>query len=796
MLLGALLGCALPRPAMALDFVHEVAPVLRERCGECHLGEKRKGGLSMNTRESLLAGGEHGAVVVPGDAAGSKLLTLVTTDDEDDRMPPKGDPLDAQQVARIREWIQGGLAWEPAFAFKRPAYEPPLRPRRPTVPPPSARDRTHPIDCFLDQYLAAGKTRRPAVVADAAFLRRASLDLVGLLPTPERLAAFLKDRAPDKRDRVVAELLADETAYAEHWLTFWNDLLRNDYAGTGFIDDGRKQITGWLYRALVTNQPYDAFARELIAPSSPESEGFSRGIKWRGQVSAGQSVPVQFAQSVGQSFLGINLKCASCHDSFVDRWKLSDAYGLAAVYSREPLEMYRCDKPTGRTAAPAWLFPELGTIDAAQPPPERLRRLAALMTQPENGRFTRAIVNRIWQRLMGRGLVHPVDAMQGEPWHADLLDHLAARLADDGYDLKKLMACICASKAYQSQAEVIRDDGGAAPYRYVGPRARRLTAEQFVDAVWQLTGTAPRSFDARIGTRGPAAAPAAEPAARWIWTDAGAMPAAGARASFRTTFDLAAPPTSAWAIVTADNGYTFYVNGALAQAGTEWTSPDRVSLSGRLRKGANEFVVVATNGGSGPNPAALWLEARIHDATGGLRVIASDAGWQWSSSVPDAKGSFARSVTNWLPAVVLPGQGAWQSGESALRAALADAGGARMVRASLMKCDMLQRALGRPNREQIVSMRPSDLTTLEAMDLNNGRLLDGWLAAGAQRMLPEAAADRDEFVRGLYRHALSREPTRRERSLAKDALGDAPTAARVQDLLWALLMLPEFQLVR
>ena len=121
------------------------------------------------------------------------------------------------------------------------------------------------------------------------------------------------------------ELLADKTAYAEHWLTFWNDLLRNDYAGTGYIDNGRKQISGWLYQAIYNNMPYDQFVRELVAPSK-ESEGFANGIKWRGSVSAAQTTPMQFAQSVGQSFLGINLKCASCHDSFVDRWKLSEAY--------------------------------------------------------------------------------------------------------------------------------------------------------------------------------------------------------------------------------------------------------------------------------------------------------------------------------------------------------------------------------------------------------------------------------------------------------------------------------------
>ena len=144
---------------------------------------------------------------------------------------------------------------------------------------------------------------------------------------------------PDRRERLIDRLLADDVARAEHWLTFWNDLLRNDYAGTGFITGGRRQISGWLYRALLENRPYDAMVRELIAPSSNATDGFLNGIRWRGTVSASQQPEVQFAQNAGQVFLGINLKCASCHDSFIDRWTLDEAYGLAAIYSQRPLEL-------------------------------------------------------------------------------------------------------------------------------------------------------------------------------------------------------------------------------------------------------------------------------------------------------------------------------------------------------------------------------------------------------------------------------------------------------------------------
>ena len=425
-----LLGLATPL-AGAVDFNHQIVPLLRKHCGECHTGDKLKGGFSLNDRAALLHGSENGPVVAPGNPEKSLLLALVTSTDRDERMPPKGDSLSAAEVSLLRQWIAEGLPWEAGFAFKAPAYEPPLKPRAVTLPPAVA-GREHPVDRIVDAYLARNNLARPPIASDSTFLRRAHLDLIGLLPTAEEVEAFLRDPSPDKRTRLVETLLGRDTDYAEHWLSFWNDLLRNDYGGTGFITGGRRQISQWLHEALLSNKPFDQFARELIAPAGDESRGFIDGIKWRGEVSAGQTVEIQFAQSLGQSFLGLNLKCASCHDSFVDRWKLDEAYGLAAIYAEKPLEVNRCDKPLGRTARAAWLFPELGNVDPAAPRPERLRQLAALMTHPENGRFTRTLVNRLWHRLMGHGIVHPLDAMQSEPWSADLLDALANHFQQTG----------------------------------------------------------------------------------------------------------------------------------------------------------------------------------------------------------------------------------------------------------------------------------------------------------------------------------------------------------------------------
>jgi hypothetical protein len=474
-----------PRAEQRVDFAHDILPLLKARCVACHTGGKYKGGLSLDTRTDLL----KSKAVVPGKSGESLLIEKVTAKDAKERMPQKGPPLTAKEVALLRAWIDQGVAWQEGFSFAKTAYVARLKPRRPELPPAQG-DRTNPVDRIVDAYLKKHRLPTPPPVDDATFLRRVSLDLVGLLPTPEQLDAFRADTAKDKRERWIGRLLDDRQAYAEHWLSFWNDLLRNDYQGTGYIDGGRKPITSWLYRSLLDNKRYDQFVRELINPTA-ESEGFIKGIKWRGVVNASQVPEVQFAQNISQVFLGINMKCASCHDSFIDNWKLQDAYGLAAIVADKPLAIHRCDKPTGTKAAAKFLFPELGTIDASKPKAERVRQLAGLMTHPDNGRFTRTVVNRLWQRLMGRGVVHPVDVMSNEPWNADLLDYLAADLADNGYDLKKTLARIATSHAYQSKCAPLTGEPASSDYVFRGPIARRMTAEQFLDAIWRMTGTAP-----------------------------------------------------------------------------------------------------------------------------------------------------------------------------------------------------------------------------------------------------------------------------------------------------------------
>ena len=792
------------------DFSHAVLPVLKKHCVPCHGGREARGSFSLNTRELLIDSG----YVIPGHPEDSRIIERILSNDPAQQMPPADKPrLNATEVKVLQQWILSGVEWEPGFSFAPLAWEPPLKPRRPELPQ-AVDGRDHPIDRILDHQRSQAGLQPLPVVSDEVFLRRAYLDLTGLLPTPEQRLAFLSNTAPDRRSLLAEQLVSDPIVWADHWLTFFNDLLRNDYSGTGFITGGRQQISGWLYDALVTNKPFDQFARELIAPPTPASRGYIDGIRWRGEVSAGQTVEIQFAQSVAQSFLGINLKCASCHDSFIDRWKLDEAWGIAAIYSERPLQIHRCDKPLDRQAQANWLFPEIGNIDPTAPRDQRLQQLAILMTHPDNGRFTRTIVNRLWYRLTGRGIVHPLDAMQSPPWNEDLLDYLAVRFADDGYDLKKLAVLIVSSNAWQAETVVRRAAGDSASV-WQGPTARRLTAEQFIDSVWQVTEAAPTAFDAPVirvrpeppgSTTASAADPAATPAptAKWIWGTSAAnaaVPASGEAISLKKSFQLPKGVASAAALITCDNSFILFVNGREVERSDAWEQPRVINLRQQLKSGENTLLAVAANGGSGPNPAGFYLDLRARLESGEQITVVSDESWEFSNSLPAGREGRAGAVKGpWKPAVVVPALDVWShavnNGDARARLQQSAAGRIEMVRASLMKNDFLMRSLGRPHREQIVSMRPDELTTLEAIDLANGAVLANYLRKGSTTLQSRWQADREGLINYLCTFAWSREPSPAEQTAMLDALSPQPTAEEIEDITWTILMTPEFLLVR
>ena len=479
--MATLPGRAAPVPPV--HFSKDVLPILAHNCFECHAHGKKKGGLDMSTRETVLKGGKNGPAMVVNKSADSLLIQLIISSDPDERMPSDKPALAANEIATLKAWIDQGAAWDATVASLPP--KPNIKPRTPVIPDGPG----NPIDRILVAYDKEHHLAAVPRVDDRHFARRAYFDIIGLPPSPAELDEFLKDARAEKRRQLAKTLLARRQDYAEHWMSFWCDHLRS---GTTFGIDGINiNINGWLLPVLRDNMPYDQFVRTLINPGPKGPRGFIDGLKMRGVVETSARTELQAAQNIGQVFLGTQIKCATCHDSFTSQWTQADVWGMASLFSDKPMEIARCEVPTGKFASARFIFPEIGTIDPKLPKEQQVARLAELVTSKDNALLARTIVNRLWSRLMGRGLVEPLDSMENPAWNPDLLDWLASDLVSHGYDLKRTMELIVTSEAYQRPANddtEVRGPGGKR-FVFVGPRFRRLTAEQYADAIYVIGQT-------------------------------------------------------------------------------------------------------------------------------------------------------------------------------------------------------------------------------------------------------------------------------------------------------------------
>ena len=270
-----------PTGAATIDYQRQVHTILAAQCLGCHSAERRSGGLSLASYADALEGGRSGAAIRPGNAAGSLLVGRITG-----QVPPSmplGKPaLSAGDVATIRLWIDEGARATPASAAAAPKWEAPLALERPAIPDVVRPGWTTPVDRFTAAYLAGTGGPPPELVGDAAFARRAFLDIWGLLPPPDDLPAFVADANADKRRVLIERLLADNDAYAQHWISFWNDVLRND-EGVNYHSEtsSRKSISAWLLSALNKNVPYNRFVEQLL---NPGGAGRSRRVPGRRQL--------------------------------------------------------------------------------------------------------------------------------------------------------------------------------------------------------------------------------------------------------------------------------------------------------------------------------------------------------------------------------------------------------------------------------------------------------------------------------------------------------------------------------
>ena len=634
----------------------------------------------------------------------------------------------------------------------------------------AATERSNPIDKAVENYWTSRGVAEPAPVSGPVFARRVYLDLWGLPPTPEQLLDFQRDSRPDKRERLIEQLLENRRNYSEHWISFWNDLLRND---EGVLYEGaRESITTWLLHALETNLPYDQFVARLLNPGEPgDPRGFLIGVNWRGDVSASQIPPMQAAQNSAQVFLGVNLKCNSCHDSFISKWKLKDAYGLASFFADKPLEIYRCDIKNGETSAAKFLYPDIGSVDPNASLGERRAAVARLFTCKQDARFARTFVNRIWDRLFGRGLVASVDDMDRPPWDAEVLDTLAGDFVDHGYDIQFLLHRIMTSRAYQAPSILVPAEEKDFVFR--GPLLRRLTAEQYVDAISSITGEwrvlAPEESAAGIYSR------------EWRLKSSPLTRSLGRpiRDQVYTRRNTEATTLQALQVVNGETLDNLLARGAKRMLGELPEAPPNLFDSGvvHARPVAVDIDITGVN--------KLWLVTEDADSADPARTV---AGW----AAPGLTGP-AGTISLPVPKVDLQFRGQEPAGAFLTRVsseqsfAIAGKGYVRF-RATVgvdQKC--LINEIGprvrffvfaeKPDHEQLVRVNPEHPVALHY-----------------DRYTP------DSLITRLYLHAFAREPEPAERRVALQFLKSTEDARRIsseslEDLLWAVFQSPEFEFI-
>ena len=454
--------------AGGVDYFKEVHPLLEKRCYSCHQGAKAQGGLRMDDHESVLKGGESEApAIVPTRIDESALIDRITSKDEDVVMPPKGDPLSDAEIDLLKRWIEGGAVWP---QFNVASFEP------------------------------------TPLADDLSFLRRVTLDTVGVTPTESEIAAFRTDSPETRRANLIDRLLADSRR-ADHWMGYWLDVLAENPNMINPTLNNTGPFRWWLYESLIDNKPADLFVTELVRMEGSERSGGPAGF-----ATASQNDLPMAAKGiiVSSAFLGVEMKCARCHDAPAHVSMQEDLLQLAALLKQEPITLPESSTvPLGRldqtgrkpliqvtlkpgvVVEPWWPFARFcdeTVADTLAEHPENSRdRLAALITAPQNERFAQVMVNRTWQRLMGRGLVASVhDWEKSGPSHPDLLRWLGHQFVASGYDFKAVSRLILNSHAYQRATDPTLVD--TSPL-YISPAPRHLTAEQIVDSVFHATGT-------------------------------------------------------------------------------------------------------------------------------------------------------------------------------------------------------------------------------------------------------------------------------------------------------------------
>ena len=402
---------------------------------------------------------------------------------------------------------QEDLYWQARHAAARKAVD-----ERPPITLPNPETTGFEIDRFILARLDKEKIAAERLVDDWQFLRRVSFDTIGTPPSPALIKDYFAAPQEKRRAIIIDRLLADD-GWADRWVGYWQDALAENPNIINPTLNNTGPFRWWIYESFIDNKPFDRFATELILMEGSERFGGPAGFEIASQNDAPFAAK---AHIVGQAFLSLEMKCARCHDAPYHDFDQKDLFSIAAMLSRSPQgipktstipggvsnsSLVKVSLKAGEKIQAAWPFGgKLNTKVSAEflrSQQDSREELAARVTSPLNDRFAKTIVNRMWQRYIGRGFVATVDDWEGlEPSHPELLAWLSRELVRSGYDLKHVARLIFNSHTYQR--EVDPSEAAAPAHLFASPVRRRLSAEQLVDSVFAISGKQFRAGDMNI----------------------------------------------------------------------------------------------------------------------------------------------------------------------------------------------------------------------------------------------------------------------------------------------------------
>lgn len=357
-------------------------------------------------------------------------------------------------------------------------------------------ERRNVIDDLVLSQLERLNLKPSPRVSDHDFIRRAYIDTIGVLPTPEETRAFLSSKDTEKRDRLIDSLLA-RSEFVDYWTFRWADMLM--ISGRLLRPEAVKAYYSWLRQRVADNTPWDELARQIVTASGSSMTNGATNFF------AVNQDPETMAENVSQTFLALSINCAKCHNHPLEKWTNDQYYAFANLFSRVRAKGWGGDtrsgdgirtlfvEPHGELLQPRTGKPQIpAPLDGVPLDPaataDRREAMAQWLSAPENPYFTRTIANRVWAAFFGVGIVDPVDDLRASnpASNEPLLAALADLLVSNGYDLKQLMRTILQSETYQRSSATLPENTGDTRYfsRYY---PRRLLAEVLHDAIAGIT---------------------------------------------------------------------------------------------------------------------------------------------------------------------------------------------------------------------------------------------------------------------------------------------------------------------